>query len=107
MTGIGKWSAKINVLFMKLEGIVEIREHDGQYTFDFTPPERFKDVTFRYFDVYAEGDTIHGKGEASAFPGKIFEVEATFHGDTMSGRIILPFMGNKEIEIKDGHKIGD
>ena len=107
MVGIGRWSAKINVLFMKLEGIVEIREQDGQYTFDFTPPERFKDVKFRYFDISAEGDTIRGKGEASAFPGKVFDVEATFQGDTMTGKIVLPFMGNKEIPILDGHKIGD
>ena len=107
MVGIGRWSAKINVLFMKLEGIVEIREQDGQYTFDFTPPERFKDVKFRYFDISAEGDTIRGKGEASAFPGKVFDVEATFRGDTMTGKIVLPFMGNKEIPILDGHKIGD
>ena len=107
MVGIGKWSAKIHVLFMNLEGTVEIREQDGQYSFDFTPPERFKDVKFRYFDVHAEGDTIFGKGEASAFPGKIFDVEATFSDDTMTGKIVLPFMGNKEIPILDGHKIGD
>ena len=57
--------------------------------------------------VDADGDTIYGKGEASAFPGKIFDVEATFSGDTMTGKIVLPFMGNKEIPILDGHKIGD
>ena len=105
MIGIGTWSAKVSTMFLKMEGTIEILDNNGEYEFRFHPPEKFKDVQIRYFDIREEGNTLYGKGEASAFPRKIFEVQATFDGDKMTGKITLPFMGNMSVELKDGHRI--
>lgn len=105
MIGIGTWKARISTMFLKAEGTLEILDNKGEYEFKFHPPEKYKDMQIRYFDIREDGNTLRGKGEASAFPGKIFEVEATFDGDRMTGRIILPFLGNMAVEIKDGQRI--
>ena len=105
MVGIGKWSGKVSTMFFKVEAVVEIRDNNGEYEILFEPPEKFKSIKVSYHDVHAIGNTLYGKGEVSAFPGKTIEVEATFDGDKMTGKIILPFLGNKTVEIKDGHRI--
>ena len=105
MIGIGTWAAKINTMFLKAEGTVEILDNNGEYDFRFHPSEEYKHISFRYFDIREEGNTLYGKGEASILPGKIFDVQATFEGDQMKGKIILPFFGNMTIDIKDGHRI--
>ena len=105
MIGIGTWYARISTMFIKAEGTVEILDNNGQYEFKFHPPEKFKNMNVRCFDLHEEGNTLYGKGEASAFPGKVFEVQATFDGDRMTGKIILPFLGNMTVDIKDGHRV--
>ncbi len=105
MIGIGTWKVKVNTLMLKAEGTVEIIDNNGQYDFKFTLPDKFKDLKIRYFDIREEGNTLYGKGEASAFPGMILDVQATFEGDTMTGKVTLPFLGNMTVELKDGHRI--
>lgn len=106
MVGIGKWAGRVNTIVFKGEVTVDIREKDGEYDFNFEIPEKFKNIEIKYYDVHAQGNTIKGKGELSILPGKIIEAEATFDGDKMTGKIKLPFLGNKEIKIKDGHRVG-
>lgn len=106
MVGIGKWSAKVNTLFFKGEITVDIKDNNGEYDIDFHLPEKFKNIEIKYYDVYAEGNTIHGKGEVALLPGKVINAAVTFEGDTMTGALTLPFLGNKVIKLKDGHRIG-
>ena len=106
MVGIGKWSAKINTLVFKGESTVDIRDNNGEYDIEFHLPEKFKNVEIKYHDVHAEGNTIYGKGEITLLPGKMMDAAVTFEGDTMTGSLTLPFLGNKEIKLKDGHRIG-
>ena len=106
MVGIGKWAGRVNTLVFKGEITVEIKDNNGEYDINFELPEKFKNVEIRYYDVYAEGNTIHGKGEMTLLPGKEIVASVTFEGDTMTGTLLLPFLGNKEIKIKDGHRIG-
>ena len=103
MIGIGTWSAKVSTMFLKMEGTIEILDNNGEYEFRFHPPEKFKDVQIRYFDIREEGNTLYGKGEASAFPGKIFEVQATFDGDKMTLKREMDVTGPlNEIEWQTG-----
>ena len=106
MVGIGKWSAKINTLVFKGEITVDIRDNNGEYDIEFHLPEKFKNVEIKYHDVHAEGNTIYGKGEITLLPGKMMDAAVTFEGYTMTGSLTLPFLGNKEIKLKDGHRIG-
>ena len=105
MIGIGTWSAKINTFFFKAEATVDIMDQNGEYAFAFHLPEQFSNVSVRYFDVREEGDTLCGKGEVSLLPGKIFEGKLTFHGDKLTGSIVLPFLDNKTVELQDGHRV--
>lgn len=107
MVGLGRWVGRVNTIFFKGEVAVEIRDKDGEYDINFELPEKFKNIEIRYYDVHAVGNTIYGKGELSLLPGKEFHAAVTFDGDKMTGSIKLPFLGNKEIVIKDGHRIGD
>ena len=106
MVGIGKWSAKVSTLVFKGEITVDIRDNNGEYEIEFHLPEKFKNVEIKYHDVHAEGNTIYGKGEITLLPGKMMDADVTFDGDTMTGSLTLPFLGNKEIKLKDGHRIG-
>ena len=106
MIGIGKWSAEVNTLVFKGKITVDIRGSDGEYDIEFHLPEKFKNVEIKYHDVHAEGNTIYGKGEIALLPGKIMDAAVTFEGDTMTGSLTLPFLGNKVIKLKDGHRIG-
>ncbi len=107
MIGIGKWAGKVKALMMTFEGTVEVRNNNGQYAFHFELPERFKGVQIRTYDITEDGNTLRGKAEVSLLPGKELQAEVTFLGDTMEGRLIVPFMGNKEFKIIDGHRIAD
>ena len=106
MVGIGKWAARVNTLVFKGEITVEIKDNNGEYDINFELPEKFKNVEIKYYDVHAEGNTIYGKGEMTLLPGKVIEAAVSFEGDTMTGSLKLPFLGNKEIKLKDGRRIG-
>ena len=106
MVGIGKWVGRVNTLVFKGEVTVDIRDKDGEYEIDFELPEKFKNIEIKYYDVHAEGNTIMGKGEMTLLPGKVIEAAVTFEGDKMTGSLKLPFLGNREIKIKDGRRIG-
>lgn len=106
MVGIGKWVGSVNTLVFKGDVTVEIKDNNGEYDINFELPEKFKNIEIKYYDVHAEGNTIMGKGEMTLLPGKVIEACVTFEGDTMSGTLKLPFLGNKEIKIKNGHRIG-
>lgn len=106
MVGIGKWVGSVNTIVFKGDVTVEIKDKDGEYEIDFELPEKFKNIEIRYYDVHAEGNTIKGKGEVTLLPGKEMEASVTFEGDTMTGVLKLPFLGNKEIKIKNGRRIG-
>ena len=106
MVGLGTWRVKVNSLFFKGDVTVKIKDNNGEYDFEFNLPEKFKNVRFKYYDIHTSGNTIIGKGELALFPGKVMEGAFTFEGDKMNGSVRLPFLGNKEIKIKDGQKIG-
>lgn len=106
MVGLGKWVGSVNTLVFKGDVTVEIKDNNGEYDINFELPEKFKNIEIRYYDVHAVGNTIMGKGEMTLLPGKVIEACVTFEGDTMTGVLKLPFLGNKEIKIKNGHKIG-
>lgn len=106
MVGIGKWAARVNTLVFKGDITVEIKDNNGEYDINFVLPEKFKNVEIKYSDVHAEGNTIYGKGEITLLPGKEIKAAVTFDGDKMTGSLVLPFLGNKEIKLKDGHRIG-
>lgn len=106
MVGIGKWAATVNTLVFKGEVTVDIMDNNGEYDIKFNLPEKFKNIEIKYYDVHAEGNTIYGKGEITLLPGKVMEAAVTFEGDTMTGSLKLPFLGNKEIKLKNGRRIG-
>lgn len=106
MVGIGKWAAKVNTLVFKGEINIEIKDNNGEYDINFELPEKFKNIEIKYYDVHAVGNTIYGKGEITLLPGKVIEAAVTFEGDKMTGSLKLPFLGNKEIKLKDGRRVG-
>ena len=103
MEGIGRWGGPVNTLVFKGDVYVDIKDNNGEYDINFELPEKFKNVEIRYYDVHAEGNTIKGKGEMTLLPGKEIIASVTFDGDTMTGTLLLPFLGNREIKIKNGH----
>ena len=105
MIGLGKWVIKVNTLFFKGDIVFEIKDNNGEYDISFTPPEKFKNVGVRYYDIREEGGALCGKGEISLLPGKVFEARATFNGDSMTSSIKLPVFGNKEMSF-NGRRIG-
>ncbi len=107
MIGIGKWEASVNTMMFSTSGIIEIKDNGGKYEFIYNVPERFKDVKVKILSIEEEGtDTLVVKAEFSILPGKIFEVHATFNGDTLTGFIKAPIMGSMKVKIKNGHRIG-
>lgn len=105
MIGIGKWSMNVNTFFFKGDLVFEIKDNNGEYDFSFTPPEKFKNVSVKYYDIHEEGNSLCGKGETSLLPGKVIEVKATFNGDSMTSSIKLPVFGSKNLTLS-GKKIG-
>lgn len=107
MIGLGKWTAKVSTLFFRGNINVEVKDNNGEYDIQFELPEKFKDVKLKYYDVKDDGkNTLSGKGEVSLLPGKRFELTAVFNGDKVEATLTLPFLGNKQIKTKGGHRIG-
>ena len=106
MIGLGKWTAKVNTLFFSGYLNVEIKDNNGEYEVDFELPEKFKSIEIQYYDIRDDGkNTLRGKAEVSLLPGKVFELEAVFDSDKVEATLTLPFLGNKQIKSKDGHRI--
>ena len=105
MVGLGKWVIKVNTFFFKGDITFEVKDNNGEYDISFTPPEKFKNVEVRYYDVHEDGNALCGKGEISLMPGKVFEAKAVFNGDSMTSFVKLPVFGNKELSFS-GNRIG-
>ena len=105
MVGIGKWIISVNTLFFKGDIVFEIKDKNGEYDIDFTPPEKFKNVSFRYYDLHEEENALCGKGEVSLLPGKVIEARATFNGDRMTSSVKLPVFSGKTFTLS-GRRIG-
>ena len=106
MIGLGKWTAKVNTLFFSGYINAEIKDNNGEYEVDFDLPEKFKNVEIKYYDIHDDGkNTLRGKAEVSLLAGKVFELEAVFDSDKVEATLFLPFLGNKQIKSKDGHRI--
>lgn len=107
MIGIGKWEISINTFFFKGSGVAEIVDNNGKYEIRLQMPEKYKNVTVKYYEITEVGqDTLMGKAEISMFPGKLFEGAFTFRENTCSGYVTLPMLGGKRLEFKNGRKIG-
>ncbi|MGN1418224.1 MAG: hypothetical protein ACI4W6_02735, partial [Acutalibacteraceae bacterium] len=91
-------------LMFNITGVIEIKDNNGQYEFIYDLPEKFKNVKVKYYDIEEVGtDTLRGKGEISAMPGKVITVQATFKGDTVTG---FAKLGGMTAKIKNGKRIG-
>lgn len=105
MIGIGKWHANVKTKFFTGGVDFEIIDNNGEYKFDIKLPEKFKGVSYEYFDVKEKGSsTITCKGKCSALPKITVNAELKFKGDRAEVKFTAPPMPIS-IKVKDISRI--
>ncbi len=106
MVGIGKWRADVNNRFITAVIDFEIRYENGGYKFNITPPKKYSNITYEYFDVTEKGNKIKCRGRCSAFPKLTVRTELEFNGDRMTAKFSAPPVPGF-IKVSDCKKIAD
>jgi len=106
MIGIGTWVTTLKSMVFTGDITVVISNENGEYNIDFQLPEKYSKLKITTSDIKEEGNTLSGKGEISMLPGKELIAVVTFDGDTFEGYLEIPFMKNKRLPLKNGHKVG-
>ena len=96
--------AHVDGMYYKPRIISKITDNNGEYDFSVTVPSLKKLPNFRVYDIKENGNQLSGKAEIDLMGKMKVDVCVEIHGDTFTGYIKVPFIGN--IEIKNGRKIG-
>lgn len=105
MIGLGSWEASVSTIFFKGDVKFTITDKNGEYDIDVQLPGDFSEAKLEFFDIEENGNTLSGNGKISLLPGKKITAKITFDGDTMTGGLKIPFLG--EIKLKNGKKVSD
>lgn len=98
MIGIGTWKCKINHTFYSGDATLEIKDNNGKYDFSATLVDGSNMPSYTVSDVVEKGDNrLEGELKIDKIPMKM-KFYAEFDGDSMSGGIVMPFVGEVKLE---------
>lgn len=103
MIGLGTWKCKINHTFYSGSATLTIKDNNGEYDFHAALDDGGKMPEYVVSNVKETGNNLEGDLKINMIPMKI-KFHAEFDGDKMKGKLIVPFVG--EIELEEAVKIG-
>lgn len=92
---IGSWNSIVKTRLNKMKFIFRIKKGKEYSLFIESEPMKF-DINFTYIEI--NGNEMIAKGVSCLFEGKIIEVKLIFEESTFKGSIILPNLGELQLE---------
>ncbi|MBQ7654483.1 MAG: hypothetical protein IJS17_05365 [Clostridia bacterium] len=97
MIGLGTWKCKINHTFYSGSATLVIKDKNGEYDFHATLDDDTSMPEYTVSNVTENGNCLEGELKISMIPMKM-KFHAEINGDTMTGGITVPFVGEIKLE---------